>query len=190
MIAFVTGLFVGSEEGPPIDDQGYVTSHSWIWPEQAELIYGTLASVIVIGLLVWKAGPMAKQAFAARTARVQAELDESAKAKTDADANATRIRQALGDIDGERQRLLAEADAQAEALLADGRARLDAEIADLETKAQADIASAASRTSDELRNEIARLASAAADLVVERSLDVDTEQRLIEDYIARVGASA
>ena len=40
---------------------------SWIWPEQAELIYGTLASVIIIGLLVWKAGPLAKKAFAART---------------------------------------------------------------------------------------------------------------------------
>ena len=133
---------------------------------------------------------MAKKAFAARTDRVQAELDDSAKAKTDADANATRIRQALGDIDGERRRLLADADAQAEQLLTDGRARLEAEVADLEAKADADIASAAGRTSDELRGEIARLASAAADRVVERSIDAETQQRLIEDYIARVGASA
>ena len=174
---------------PPIDDQGYVTSHSWIWPEQAELIYGTLASVIIIGLLVWKAGPMAKKAFAARTERIQAELDESAKAKTDADANAARIREALGDVDGERQRMLADADTQAAALLADGRARLDAEIAELEAKAEADIAAAAGRTSDELRNEIARLASAAADRVVERSLDAETQQRLVEDYIQKVGAA-
>jgi F-type H+-transporting ATPase subunit b len=192
MIAYVAGLFIGAEDEhpPPIDDQGYVTSASWIWPEQAELIYGTLASVIIIGLLVWKAGPMVKKAFADRTARVQAELDESAKAQTDAEANATRIRQALGDIDSERQRLLADADAQAAALLADGRARLDAEIADLEHKADADIAAATSRTSDELRHEIGRLASAAADRVVERSLDGDTQQRLIEDFIQKVGATA
>ncbi|MET0324630.1 MAG: hypothetical protein ABW219_05345 [Ilumatobacteraceae bacterium] len=188
---FIAEIFVASEEHPPpIDDQGYVTSKSWIWPEQAELIYGTIASVIIIGALVWKAGPLAKKAFAARTDRVQAELDDSAKAKTDADANSTRIRQALGDIDGERRRLLADADAQAEQLLVDGRARLEAEIADLEAKADADIASAAGRTSDELRSEIARLASAAADRVVERSIDADTQQRLIEDYIARVGASS
>ena len=26
----------------------------WIWPETAELIYGTIASIIIFGLLVWK----------------------------------------------------------------------------------------------------------------------------------------
>jgi F-type H+-transporting ATPase subunit b len=125
-----------------------------------------------------------------RTARVQQELDDSAQAKADAEAEAARIRQALGDIQSERQRLLAEADAHAEALLADGRARLQAEVADLEAKADADIQAPAGRTSDELRNEIARLASRAADRVVEDSLDASTQQRLIEDFIARVGASA
>ncbi len=172
-----------------IDDSGSYTTNHWLLPEQAELIYGGLAAVIIISLLIWKAGPMAKKAFVARTERIQTELDESAQAKTDADAEATRIRQALGDIEGERQRMLAEADTQAEALLVDGRARLEAEIADLEAKADADIAAAASRTSDELRNEIARLAASAADRVVEQSLDGDTQQRLIEDFISKVGAS-
>ena len=140
--------------------------------------------------MIWKAGPLAKKAFAARTERIQSELDESAQAKTEADAEATRIRQALGDIEGERQRMLAEADTQAEALLADGRSRLEAEVAELEAKADADIAAAGGRVSDELRSEIARLAAAAADRVVERSLDDDTQQRLIEDFISRVGAGA
>ena len=186
-IAVTSRLLPGAEHG--VDDKGY-TSHSWIWPEQAELIYGTLASIIIIGLLVWKAGPLAKKAFNDRTAKVQGELDDSAKAQTDAEAEAARIRQALGDIEGERARLLAEADAQAEALVADGRARLTTEIADMEAKADADIASAGSRVADELRVEISRLAAAAADQVVARSLDDATQQRLVEDYIAKVGASA
>jgi F-type H+-transporting ATPase subunit b len=173
-----------------IDDSGSYTTHHWLWPERAELIYGGLAAVIIIALLIWKAGPMAKKAFAARTERIQSELDESAKAKTDAEAEAGAIRQALGDIDAEHERLLAEADAQAEALLTDGRSRLDAEIADLEAKADADIAATGGRATDELRNEIARLAASAADRVVERSLDGDTQQRLVEDYISRVGASS
>lgn len=171
------------------DDKGY-TSHHWLLPETAEIIYGGLASVIIIGLLVWKAGPLVKKAFADRTAKIQGELDDSAKAKADATAEAARIRQALGDIDGERRRALADADVQAEALLADGRARLVAEVADLEAKAEQDIASAGGRLSDELRADIARLASAASDQVVARSLDGAAQQRLIEDYIARVGASA
>jgi F-type H+-transporting ATPase subunit b len=186
-IAATSRLLPGAEHG--VDDKGY-TSHSWIWPEQAELIYGTLASVIIIGLLVWKAGPFAKKAFNDRTAKVQGELDDSAQAQTDAEAEAARIRQALGDIESERSRLLAEADAQAEALVADGRTRLAAEIADMEAKADADIASAGSRVADELRLEISRLAASAADQVVANSLDDATQQRLVEDYIARVGASA
>ena len=75
-------------------------------------------------------------------------------------------------------------------MLADGRARLVTEVADLEAKAEADIGAAGSRVFDELRGEIARLSSAAAERVVAGSLDDATQQRLIEDYIARVGASA
>lgn len=172
-----------------VDDQGYKTSHHWLLPETAEIIYGGLASVIIIGVLVWKAGPLAKKAMAARTDRIQDELDASATAKSDADAEASGIRQALGDIQGERQRLLAAAAAQAEAVLADGRDRLQVEIADLEAKALADIATAAGRSSDELRNEISRFAAAAADRVVEQSLDEATQQRLVEDFIAKVGAA-
>jgi len=172
-----------------IDDQGY-TSHHWLLPERAEIIYGGIASVLVIGALIWKAGPMAKKGMGARTIKIQGELDASANAQRDAEAEAARIRQSLGNIEAERQRLFAEADTQAESVLTDGRARLEAEVADLEAKADADIASAGSRSSDELRAEIARLASSAADRVVERSLDGATQQALIEDYIARVGASA
>ncbi len=48
-----------------LDDDGYWTTTNWLIPEQAELIYGGLASVIIIGLLIWKAGPAAKKAFVA-----------------------------------------------------------------------------------------------------------------------------
>jgi F-type H+-transporting ATPase subunit b len=172
-----------------IDDQGYTTHHP-LWPEQAEIIYGGLASVIVIGLLIWKGGPLLKKAMAARTDKIQGELDDSAAARRDAEAEAARIRQSLGNIEAERQRLLADADAQAEALLADGRARLETEVAELDAKADADIAAGAGRAGDELRGEIARLAGSAADLVVERSLDDATQQQLIEAFIAKVGATS
>lgn len=171
------------------DDKGY-TSHSWIWPERAEIIYGGLASLIIFFLL-WKfARKPIGDMMRGRTERIQGELDESARAKADADAEAARIRQALGDIQAERQRLLADADVQAEQLLVDGRARLEAEVADLEAKADADISASAGRSSDELRNEIARHAGQAAERVVADSLDDSTQQRLIEDFIAKVGASA
>jgi F-type H+-transporting ATPase subunit b len=172
-----------------VDDQGYITSEDPLLPPTKELLLGGGASLIIIGLLVWKAGPLVTKGLKARTEKIQGELDAAAQAKVDADSEAARIRQALGDIQGERQRLLAEADAQAAALLADGRNRLEVEVADLEAKADADIATAAGRSGDELRNEIARRASAAADRVVAETLDDATQQRLIEDFIQKVGAA-
>jgi F-type H+-transporting ATPase subunit b len=189
--AFVSiGRFVaGAEDDHHFDEDGY-TTHHWLFPENAEIVYGGIAFAVIL-LLAWKfkVVPMAKKAFAARTEKIQDELDESANAKRDAEAEAARIRQNLGNIEAERQRLFAEADTQAEALLVDGRARLDAEVADLEAKAEADLASVGSRSTDELRAEIARLASQAADKVVEESLDDATLQDLIENYIANVGAT-
>jgi F-type H+-transporting ATPase subunit b len=165
-------------------------SHSWIWPEGYELLFGSIASVLIIALLVWKAGPIVKKSLNDRTARIQGEIDGAATAVTEADAEAAAIRQAVGDIGAERARLLAEADSHADALLVDGRARLEAEIADLHTKADADIAAVVNRSGDELRFEIAHLASGAAERVVEQTLDTDAQRRLVEDFIARVGAGA
>lgn len=182
------GNFVAAEDHHT-DDKGY-TTHHWLLPENAEIIYGGLAALIIFYLLYRFGKKPVVEGMKGRTARIQQELDDSAQARADAEAEAAGIRQALGDIQAERQRLLAEADAQAEALLADGRARLETEVAELEAKADADIQASAGRTSDELRNEIARLASQAADRVVAESLDDATQQRLIEDFISRVGATA
>lgn len=175
-------------EGKVIDP---ARSIHWLWPAQAELIYGSIASIIIFGAL-WKfAGPAIKKAMAERTDRIQQELDESEAAKAAAEAEAAGIRQAAGDIDAERQRLFAEADAQAEAVLADGRARLEQEVADLEARADADIAATAGRANDELHAEISRLAAVATDRVIaDGVLDDATQQALIENFIARVGAGS
>jgi F-type H+-transporting ATPase subunit b len=162
---------------------------SSFWPEGYELLFGVPASLIIFGLLWWKAGPLVKKSMAARTAKIQGELDAASADTAAAAAEAGEIRQAKGDIAAERARLLAEADQQAAAILEDGRARLAQEAADAEAKAMADIATANARVTDELRAEIARLSSAAVDHVVTGSLDDATHQELIESFIANVGAS-
>lgn len=165
-------------------------THHWLWPEGYELLFGVPATLLVFGLLYWKAWPVIKQGMAARTQRIQDELDEATKARSDAEAEAARIREALGDIETERSRILADADVQAEATLVDGRQRLDAETAEMESKAASDLEAAASRSGDELRSEIVRLSSAAIDRVVVGSVDDTAHQDLIEAYIAKVGAGA
>lgn len=187
MIAVATWLASAGEEAHV--EHHIDRTHSWIWPYGYEMLWGGIAAIAIIGALVWKAGPFVKKGLADRTARIQGELDNASQAQTDAAAEAADIRQAKGDIEAERARMLADADAQAEALIADGRRRLDAEVADLEAKADSDIAAMGARSGDELRAEIARLSSAAVEEVMNGGLSDTTHQDLIESYISRVGAT-
>ncbi len=176
-------IFLASEAGGPPE------THSWIWPERAEIVYGCTASIIIFAALIKFGGPLIKKSLSARTEKIQKDLDAGRSDKSSAQTEATAIRAALGDIDAERTRILAEADVQAASLLAEGRTRITQEMAALETKAEADIAAAAARSGDELRAEIARLAGLAAERVVSSSLDDNTKQTLIENFISNVGAT-
>jgi F-type H+-transporting ATPase subunit b len=177
-----------AEDDVTVDEKGIVT-HSAFLPETAEIIYGGIASLVIFGLLIKFAGPALTKSLSARTAKIQKELDGAAGDRASATSEAASIRQAKGDIEAERRRLLAEADAQAEAMIAEFHTRVDEEIAELRTRAAADIATARTRGTDELRSEISRLSSAAADRAVAESIDAATQQDLIESFIAKVGAS-
>lgn len=186
-MSIVAFLVAAAEEGEHHD---ITQTPSKFWPEGYEMLFGVPASLVVFFLL-WKfAGPAVKKGMAARTAKIQAELDSGEADRLAADAEAAQIRQAKGDIAAERSRLLAEADVQAAAVLEDGRARLAQELAELDARAAADLVAAAGRSGDELRAEIARLSSAAVDHVVTGSLDDATHQELIENFIAGVGVGA
>jgi F-type H+-transporting ATPase subunit b len=169
--------------------EGSFETHHWLLPETAEIIYGGLASLIVFGALYKFALPMFKTSLAARTERIQKELDDAKSQRENAENEAARIRTALGDIQAERAKLLAEADAQAATVLADGRARITAEAADLEAKAEADIAAASGRLNDEIKSEIARLSSVAVDRVVKAALNDAAQQDLLAGFISNVGAA-
>jgi F-type H+-transporting ATPase subunit b len=187
-MSFVSTISLIAAENVPNDGVGSTSLHP-ILPPIGEMIIGSLASIIVFSLIVKFAGPTIKKSMSDRTARIQKDLDDSAAAASAAEAEASKIRAAKGDIDAERSRLYADADTQAEALLADGRIRIDAEMVDLETRAEAELVSAAGRSGDELRAEIVRYSSGAIDSVVNGTLDDAAHQDLIESFIARVGSS-
>jgi F-type H+-transporting ATPase subunit b len=180
----VLASILAAEGGAPTYE-----SHHWLFPETKEIIWGGLAFLIIFGGL-WKfALPQFKKAFAARTERIEKDLSAAANAKKSAEQSAARIREQLGDLDGERARLIAEAEAQAAQLLVDGRARLDAEAVELEAKATADITVGQGRLAGELQAEVAAIAAAATQRLVASELDDTTQRDLVEQFIARVGAA-
>jgi F-type H+-transporting ATPase subunit b len=160
--------------------------HTWL-PETAEILWGTL-SFLIIAFLLWKfAAKPVRAAMQARTDRIAKELQSAATAKTDADAEAARCEAGLADLDGEKARILAEARDTAERVRVEGIARNDAEVMELEVRADADIEAARSRAASDLHAQVASLVGDATERIVIREIDDATLQRLVEDYIAKVG---
>ncbi len=161
---------------------------TWWRGEVYELILGSLASILVFGALFKFAGPAMRKAMADRTARIQADLDRAAAARSSAEAEAAGIRSNLTNADAEADKIVAEARVAAEQMKSDSAARLDSELAELRAKAAADLDALRNRASSEVSGSVATLAIGAAERVVEHNLDHDTQVALIEKFIDQVGA--
>jgi ATP synthase F0 subunit b len=148
-----------------------------------------LAFAIVVALLWWKAAPFIKKAMQARTERIAGELESATDERTAGEAERDRIQAALADSDTEAARIVEEARQTADALHTELEARAHADAAMLRERAAADLAAAQRQAVADLTAEISRLALGAAEQVVAANLDTDSQQTLIEQYIAQVGAS-
>jgi F-type H+-transporting ATPase subunit b len=155
-----------------------------------EVIWGTIAFLIIAGLLVWKAGPAIKTAMTGRTERLARELDDAGAAKAEAQAKLADVQHRIGDAANERQRILTEAAQTSGSVKAQLIAKADADAAELVARATADIEASKTQALADLQAEAAGLALGAAEVVVTRNLDAATQANLIEQYISQVGAQA
>jgi F-type H+-transporting ATPase subunit b len=178
-------LFVLAAE----DTTKFEAPNKW-FPEGAEILWGTLAFLIIVYLLWRFARLPIRQSLRGRTERIGKELDNAATARADAEAELSKVRQDLADIDSERARIVSDANQSAERIRADGLVRNDAEVAELGARAQADIEASRGRAATDLQAQVAAWAAEAADRAVVAHLDAATQQRLVEEFISKVGASA
>ena len=160
-----------------------------ILPEANEIIWGAISFAVLFALLYKLAWPGLKSGMEARTQRIRADIDAAEHAKSDAEQILGEYRSQLADARSEAARVIEEARQQADALRHDLQSRAETEIAELRQRAAADVEAAKSQAIADLRDEVARIAIGAAEAVIQRSLDRDTQLRLIEDYINQVAAA-
>ena len=67
--------------------------------------------------------------------------------------------------------------------------RAEAEIAEMRERAARDVEASKAQAIADLTGEVASLAIGAAEVVVQRNLDRDTQVALIENYINQVGSA-
>ncbi len=160
----------------------------WLPADINEVIWSSLAFLIVAVLLVKFGREPVRKYFAGRTAVVEEQLGAAEQARVEAEAERDRIKAALADSDAEAARIIEEARQSADRLRADIEARTVADIAQLRERAEADLATTRNQATADLTGEVSRLALGATEQVVGATLDDSTQQRLIDDYIRQVGS--
>ena len=153
-----------------------------------EFYWGTVAFVVVFGLLGKFAVPVLRKGLQARSEKIAKELGAADAAKAEALAEAERIRASIGNAEADAAAVVAEARTAAAQLVATMKERSVQEAADLRTRAAADIESQKNQAIADLRAEVTELARGAAEAVVRSNLDDATQAALIDRYIDQVGA--
>ena len=176
------------EEGK--DVESCQQSPSVILPATNEIIWGSISFFLLL-ILMWKlALPGVKKGMEARTARIRDDLDEAETTKAEAQRILEGYQLQLADAKNESARIIDEARQTAEQMRRDLMVRAEAEVNELRDRTRAEIEAAQHRAIADLRSQVSELAIGAAEMVVQKNLDRDTNRALVERYIEQVGTNA
>jgi F-type H+-transporting ATPase subunit b len=165
-------------------------SRNPIFPATNELVWGTLAFLILLFLMYRTVFPSINQAFKDRRANIEGKLEQAERERNEATELLEQYRRRLRDAEDETQRILNEARANAERVRREllGKAETDAGR-ELDRARQA-IRAERDQAIRQLRNEVGTLAVELATRVVGDSLDRERQLRLVDQYIDELGNQA
>ena len=159
-----------------------------IIPEVTEIIWGGIAFVVLLALMQWKLFPAVKRGMDRRAEKIRADLDAAETARTEALEVKAGYEAELADARAEAGRIIDAARSDAEQVRADLIARAEAEAAELRQRADQDVEAAKRQALSDMQSEVSAIVIGAAETVIGRNLDHDTQVELIESYIDDVGS--
>lgn len=174
------------EEGGTVDDCHEAPSP--ILPEASEVIWGAIAFAVLFVLLAKFGYPAIQKGLDDRAERIRGDLDAADTAKTEAEAELSRYQDQLKGAREEATRMRDDARAEMEQYKDQRRAEIDAELNEYRERSKAEADAAKRQALADVRSEVAALAIGAAEQVVQKSLDRDTNVALVESYITSVDA--
>jgi F-type H+-transporting ATPase subunit b len=159
-----------------------------ILPATNELVWGSLAFVVLFGIMAKLAYPQVKKMMDERTERIRRDLDDAERVKGEAQSVLADYQRQLADARNEANRIIEESRQTAEQLRRDLMQRAEAEVTDLRQRSREEIQAAQERAMAELQDRVKDLVIDLAEKVVEHNLDRETNMALIENYISQVGS--
>jgi F-type H+-transporting ATPase subunit b len=161
---------------------------SAIMPATNELVWGIISFVILFGALGKFAYPAIKKAIEDRSNKIRDSLDDAEKVRTEAQTILDDYQRQLADARSEANRIIEEARQTADQLRQDLMQRAEHEAGELRQRTTEEMAAAQERMLAELRTQIRELAIGAAEKVIEKNLDRDTNLALVDSYIEQLAS--
>ncbi len=172
-------LFIAAEASGPF---------GIILPATAELVYGVIAFAIVYVVLSKVAFPKVGQVLDDRAAAIQGKMEEADAKLAESEEAKQRYEASIADARGESNRIIEDGKATGESLRREIVERAEREAAQIVERAQNEVAVERDRALQELRAQVGTMSGELASRIVERELDADTHQALVDDYIGRLSS--
>ena len=174
-------------QGQSVDDCQKAPSP--LTPAPNEIIWGSLAFLVLL-VAMWKWGvPAVKNMEQAREDRIRNDLETAERTRIEAETEKANYDSQLADARNEAGRIIDEARQSAETVRRDLIARAEEEANEIRARATADIANQTNQAMTQLRTDMANLSIDLAGRNVERNLDDATNRQLVDSFIDQVGRS-
>jgi F-type H+-transporting ATPase subunit b len=151
--------------------------------EKHELELKIANFVILAGLIGWFIGKNAGPFFAARTAGIRKDLEESQRQNQDAQARAAEVEKRLAHLEADIAALRAESDAQIQAERERIAQHTAEEVAKIRAQAQQEIAFAGKAARLELKRYSAELAVSLAEEKIRARMTPSVEDTLVQGFV-------
>jgi F-type H+-transporting ATPase subunit b len=161
-----------------------------ILPATNELVWGTVAFLILLFLMYRTVFPSINKAYKDRRANIEGKLEQAEREREEADQLLEQYRRRLRDAEDETLRILEEARSNAERVRRELLAKAEGDAGRELDRARQAIRAERDQAIRQLRNEVGTLAVELATRVVGDSLDRDRQLRLVDEYIDELGTQA
>lgn len=164
--------------------------HSLLIPALPDLIWGTLAFVIVLVFFIWKVLPSLNAALDARRDAIEGGIKRAEEAQAQAAAALEKYTAQLADARGEAAEIRDAARADGAKIVAEAKEAAQVEAARLTANAHSQIEAERQSTFNSLRNEVGTLALDLAGGVIGETLSDDKRaQSVVDRFLADLEAS-
>lgn len=165
------------------------SENSLLLPASYDLIWGTLAFVLVLIAFIWKVLPRLNAALDARSDAIAGGIKRADEAQAQAQAALEQYTSQLADARGEAGKIREQARADGAAIIAEAKEQAAAEAARITATAQAQIEAERTAARASLRAEVGTLAIDLASGVIGESLSDDKRASSIVDrFLADLAA--